>query len=149
MPTAARYSITIDGYEIASFSELQGITTEIKTVDYVEGRDDPVRFLNQFAGSPPATNLPTTYRLRLVRRSGSGGSLSSWQTPLGSTNSLAGRKKCVLAVNDSQSKPVARYYLENAWPQKIQYMPGFAAQGGNTVAMETVTIACESISLVR
>ena len=30
MPTAARFSITIDGYEIASFSELQGITTEIK-----------------------------------------------------------------------------------------------------------------------
>ena len=29
--TAARFSITIDGYEIASFSELQGITTEVET----------------------------------------------------------------------------------------------------------------------
>ncbi|MEQ1764416.1 MAG: phage tail protein [Pyrinomonadaceae bacterium] len=148
MPTAARFSITIDGYEIASFSELQGITTEIKTVEYVEGRDDPVRFLNQFASVPATTNLPTTYRLRLARRSGSGASLSSWQSQ-GATNSVTGRKKCVLAVNDSQSKPVARFYLENAWPQKVQVIPGFAAQGGNAVAMETVTIACESISLVR
>jgi len=148
MPTAARFSITIDGYEIASFSELQGITTEIKTVEYVEGRDDPVRFLSQFASLPTATNLRTTYLLRLVRRSGSGGNLSSWQS-LGATNSPAGRKNCVLAVNDSQGKPVARYYLENAWPQKIQVIPGFAAQGGTAVAMETVTIACERISLVR
>ena len=148
MPTAARFSITVDGYEIASFSELQGITTEIKTVEYVEGRDDPVRFLNQFASLPTATNLPTTYLLRLVRRSGSSGSLSSWQS-LAATNPITGRKKCVLAVNDPQGKPVARYYLENAWPQKIQIIPGFAAQGGNAVAMETVTIACESIRLVR
>ena len=146
MPTAARFSISIDGYEVASFSELQGITTEIKTVDYVEGRDDPVRFLNQFAAMPAAPNLPTTYRLRLVRRSGSGPSLSSWQSQ-GATNLVTGRKKCVLTVNDPQSKPVARYHLENALPQKIQ--PGFTTLGGNAVAMETVTIACERISLVR
>ena len=148
MPTPARFSITIDGYEVASFSELQGITTEIKTVEFVEGRDDPVRFLNQFANVQAGINLPTTYRVRLARRSGSGRSLSSWQSP-GSTTSLSSRKKCVLAVNDSQSKPVARYYLENAWPQKVQIMPGFSTQSGNAVAMETVTIACEGISLLR
>ena len=149
MPTAARFSITIDGYEIGSFSELQGITTEVKTVDYVEGRDDPVRFLNQFAKVPMgATNLPTSYRLRLARSSGSGRSLSFWQSQ-GATTSIGSRKRCVLAVNDSQSKPVARYHLENAWPQKIQIIPGLRTQSGNAVAMETVTIACEGISLLR
>ena len=34
--TAARFSITVDGYEIASFSELQGVRTEIKTVEFIE-----------------------------------------------------------------------------------------------------------------
>jgi hypothetical protein len=37
--TAARFSITIDGYEIASFSELQGITTEVEPVDFLESTD--------------------------------------------------------------------------------------------------------------
>ena len=37
--TAARFSITVDGYEIASFSELQGISTEIETVEFIESGD--------------------------------------------------------------------------------------------------------------
>ena len=37
--TAARFSITVDGYEIASFSELGGIRTEIKTVEFIESGD--------------------------------------------------------------------------------------------------------------
>ena len=40
--TAARFSITIDGYEIASFSELQGITTSVEVVDFVESSDKEV-----------------------------------------------------------------------------------------------------------
>ena len=48
--TAARFSITIDGYEIASFSELQGITTEVEPVDFLAilGRmDEPLVVVGQ------------------------------------------------------------------------------------------------------
>src|SRR5687768_5976700 len=37
--SAARFSLTVDGYEIAQFSELTGITTEIDVVDFMESSD--------------------------------------------------------------------------------------------------------------
>src|SRR5438309_1279543 len=40
--TAARFSITIDGYEIAQFSELSGITTEVEAVKFMESSDKEV-----------------------------------------------------------------------------------------------------------
>ena len=42
--TAARFSITIDGYEIASFSELSGISTEVEAIDFLESSDKEVVF---------------------------------------------------------------------------------------------------------
>ena len=40
--TGSRFSITIDGYEIASFSELQGITTAVEIVDFFHSNDKDV-----------------------------------------------------------------------------------------------------------
>ena len=37
--TAARFSIVIDGYQIASFSELVGITTEVEPVELMASTD--------------------------------------------------------------------------------------------------------------
>lgn len=140
------FAVLVGGNQVASFSELQGITTEVGTVDYVEGRDDPVRFLNRFT----ARQRPVS--LLLVGRSGSNLQMHSWHHQA-AANSLTARKNCILVVHNSQNKPVARYHLENAWPQKIQRHPGFttapAASGGGAVAMETITIAVEKIDLVR
>lgn len=138
------FSVLVGSSEIASFSELQGITTEIKTIDYVEGRDDPVLYLNRFTCLPASsrTNLPATYRLRLVKRSDSNVSLRSWHRQ--ATNSLAGRKDCILEVHGSQSQPIVRYHLENAWPSKIERFFGVTTTAGDE-AMEKITIACERI----
>ena len=41
--TASRFSIVIDGYQIASFAELVGITTEVEPVELMESTDTEVR----------------------------------------------------------------------------------------------------------
>jgi hypothetical protein len=55
------------------------------------------------------------------------------------------RTDAVLVMYDSDSKPVARYYLENAWPAKIDVGSLDAAK--NEVSLETVEIAHEGVRL--
>ena len=69
--TAARFSITIDGYEIASFSELQGITTSVEVVDFVESSDKEIIIKKL----PGRKNPPT---LVLKRGKNSGMELWGW-----------------------------------------------------------------------
>src|ERR671931_516918 len=56
--TAARFSIVIDGYQIASFSELVGITTEVEPVELLESTDKEV-LLKKLPGKrkPPTLAL--------------------------------------------------------------------------------------------
>lgn len=149
------FGILLGGSQIATFSELQGITTEVRTVDYDARREDPVQYLNRFtcipASLPSRTNLPTSYQIKLVKRSDGNARLRSWHQQA-VANQLTGRKDCILEVHSSDNKPVARYHLENAWPSKFEPLRGFttaAAAGAGAVAMETVTIAVEKIDLVR
>jgi phage tail-like protein len=135
---AARFGISVDGVQIASFSELQGITTEVRSVEYDEGREDPVRFLNRFARARPPVSI------RLARRRTGDARISAWHRAA-KVNLLTGRKNCVLAVYGSDNKPVARFYLENAWPSQIR--PGTKTSAAGSVAMETIVIAHEGFEL--
>src|SRR5688500_7021138 len=47
--TANRFVVTIDGYEIASFQELAGITAEVEPSEYWEGSGGDVR-VNKLVG---------------------------------------------------------------------------------------------------
>ncbi|HKY60353.1 MAG TPA: phage tail protein [Gemmatimonadota bacterium] len=130
--TAARFSITIDGVEIASFSELAGINSRVEPVEIVFKRGK--------------TRRPE---------------MLAWHEAVREGNMAAARKSASLVMYDYDGKPIARYHLENAWPSKIE-IGGLAAQGnvsdfeflkarasrGGEVAMETVTMVCESIQRV-
>ena len=81
--TAARFSITVDGYEIASFSELQGVRTEIKTVEFIESGEKGLVQMNipsnpvlativLEAGPDPGSADVDLARGRPLRRDGSG-----------------------------------------------------------------------------
>jgi hypothetical protein len=89
--TAARFSITIDGHEIASFSELQGINT-----------------------------LATPPTIVLKRGKSSSREMWSWHEAARTGQMSAGRKNASLIMYDYEGKPVARYQLTNAWPSKIE-----------------------------
>ena len=53
--TAARFSITIDGYELASFSALGGITTSVEVVDFIESSDKEI-VINEQPGTSTLTH---------------------------------------------------------------------------------------------
>jgi phage tail-like protein len=137
--TAARFSITIDGYEIASFSELQGITTEVQPVDFLESTEKEVIFKKL----PGKRNPPT---LKLARGKNTSMELWAWHEAVLQGNIVAARKSCSLIMYNYDGAPVARYHLENAWPSKLEVSALKA--GASEVLMETVTIVCEHIQRV-
>src|ERR1700746_558221 len=111
--TSSRFSITIDGYEIASFSELQGITTQVEPVDFFHSNDKSV-MLSKLPGkaSPPTVVLK--------RGKNSSMELWTWHEAVLTGDMAAARKSCSLVMYNSDGKPVARYHLENAWPAKLE-----------------------------
>ena len=137
--SAARFSLTIDGYEIASFSELQGITTEVEVVDFRESNDKEV--INKKL--PGQKHAP---KLVLKRGKNASMELWAWHEAVLNGEIVAARKSCSLVMYNYDGQPVARYHCENAWPAKIEI--GALKAGASEVLMETVTIVCEHIQRV-
>lgn len=137
--TAARFSITIDGYEIASFSELQGITTEVEPVELMESSDKEV-ILKKLPGKakPPTVTLK--------RGKNSSMELWAWHEAVLMGDIVAARKSCSLVMYGTDGKAVARYHLEHAWPSKLEV--GALKAGASEVLMETVTLVSERIQRV-
>src|SRR3712207_6533250 len=137
--TAARFSVTIDGYEIASFSELQGITTEVEPVAFMESTDKEIVY-KQLPGRA------TPGKIVLKRGKNQSMELWAWHEAVLLGNIVAARKSCSLIMYNYDGAPVARYHLENAWPAKLEV--GGLKAGASEVLMETVTIVCERIQRV-
>ena len=133
--SAARFSISIDGYEIGSFSELAGISSQVETVDYVpSGRNETI-LLDRFAARRTQTAI------KLIRPRSTDPRIGAWHLAAG-RNRAASLKTCALRMFDYQGKPVARYHLEQAWPSKID-IGGLTRGPGRSGQSETVTITCE------
>jgi phage tail-like protein len=134
--TANRFSITIDGYEIASFAELAGINAEVEPADYVE---------TTTAGPAASKLLGKVKPPTIVLKRGMTGSLElwSWHEAVRTGNMSAARRSCSLTMYNAEGKPVARYHLERAWPSKME-LAGLKA-GASEVLTETVTLVCEYI----
>jgi phage tail-like protein len=137
--TAARFSITIDGYEIAQFSELSGITTEVEPVKFMESSDKEV-IIKQL----PGATIPA--KIVLKRGKNSSMELWAWHEAVLNGDIVAARKSASLVMYNYDGAPVARYHLEHAWPAKIEI--GALKAGSSEVLMETVTIVCERIQRV-
>jgi phage tail-like protein len=131
--TAARFSITVDGYSIASFSELVGIASEVEPLDSADQVVDTRKL--------PGRRKPPTVTLR--RGQTSELELWAWHEAVVSGDVAAGRKDCTLVMYAVDGKPVARYYLEHAWPSKLEV--GALKAGPAEALYETVTLVCERL----
>jgi phage tail-like protein len=125
--TAARFSLMIEGVDIASFSELAGITSEA---------DDAGPLLRKL----PGKRTPPTVTLRRALTADT--QLAAWHETAVSDPSAA-RKSTTLVIYNTRGEPVARYHLENAWPSKLEV--GFQPGGGDRVLYETITLSCTEI----
>jgi len=125
--TAARFSLTIDGYEIGSFSELQGITTEVDVLET----------------DAPSPLLTVTLKRGLTRNI----EMAAWHELVILGDVAAARKSCSLTMYNSAGAPVLRYHLTDAWPSKVE-IGSFKDKSGASVLTESVTLTCEFIQRV-
>ena len=129
--SAARFGLSIDGVQIASFSELAGISS---TVDLIPSDEGPLL-------GRSVKSVSIVLRRPMNRDM----TVSSWHEAA-QAGIQAARKSCSLVMYDAEGTPVARYYLENAWPSKVDI--GSLKAGSSEVLMETVTMTCEFIQRV-
>ncbi len=128
--TAARFSVTIDGVEIASFAEVVGITTEADTAGLL---------LKKL----PGKRKPPTVTLRRALTTDT--QLAAWHEAA-VVDPAAARKRATLVMFNTRGEPVARYHLENAWPSKLEIASPEPGSGG--ALNETVTLSCQRIQRV-
>ena len=136
---AARFSIVIDGHEIASIAELAGITTEVEPVDYLQSTDKEATFAKL-----PAKGKPPTVVLK--RGMNSSMELWAWHEAVRRGDMAAARRNCSLVMYSAEGKPVARYYLDHAWPSKLEI--GAVKAGAGAVLTETLTLVCDQLQRV-
>jgi phage tail-like protein len=137
--TANRFTITIDGYEIASFTELSAIVAEVETTEYTEVNQGGIQ-----TNKLPGRVKPATVTLKR----GLSGSLEmwAWHEAVRTGQMAAARRSCSLTMFNTDGKPVAKYWLEKAWPSKIEL--GGLKAGASEALLETVTLTTEAIQRV-
>jgi phage tail-like protein len=133
--TAARYSLIVDGSEVATFSEFPGLVSglERSQLELTAGR----------ALKLPGKRTPPTVTLK--RGMSVNTDMWTWHEAA-LAGDLSARKDADLVMYATDGKPVARYHLENAWPSKVEI--GGLKADSTEVLMETVTIVCEHIQRV-
>jgi phage tail-like protein len=137
---ASRFGLSVDGVNIATFSELQGITTKVDVIEFREATADGVRI----SKIPGATAPEGEVKFKMAM--GSNLEMNSWLEAAQAGKMEQARKSCSLVMFDAENKPVARFYLENAWPSKCVLSPLRA--GGNDVLVQEWSIVYETIQRV-
>ncbi|GAB3974984.1 phage tail protein [Plantactinospora veratri] len=136
--SATRYSIQVDGVEIAAFSELSGISSEVSVAEQSAptGREGGTKRL-------PGRARPAT----LVLKRGKNSSLELWNWHAQVLDGdVAAVRNAFLQMYAADGRSVARYHLENAWPSKLEI--GALKAGPGEVLTETVTIVCDRLQRV-
>ncbi|MEZ0092232.1 phage tail protein [Streptacidiphilus sp. EB129] len=139
--SASTFVISVDGVQVASFSELSGINTEVESVEYISTGPEGIVHTKQYGKTKPPT-------VTLKRGLDTDGKIWSWHQAVLQGDPLA-RKTCSLqlfaagALPRSGGNPIITYLLENAWPSKLEI--GGMKAGATEVVTETVVLHCDSI----
>jgi phage tail-like protein len=125
--TAERFVIVIDGFELASFTELGSIGAEGKT-------------LATFEDTTSGRGIATLSRLATANQD-----MWAWHDAA-RDNLTAAKKDFSLIGYNRRGDPVQRYYVTSGWPAKVE-IRGLKV-GASEVLMETVTFVAERIQRV-
>ena len=136
--SVARWSITIDGVEIATFSELGGIVSELEAAEFV----DPGGLSKlAFVAKPPMVVLKRGMTNSME--------LWAWHEAARSGQIATARRSAVLTGFDTTGAPVVKFFLANAVPLKLEVTAGAdTAKKGQTPLLETVTLTAEHMQRV-
>ncbi|HEY9379038.1 MAG TPA: phage tail protein [Jiangellaceae bacterium] len=131
-----RFSLTTDGVPIGQFFDV-AINSEVEPVELME-QDGNRTLLRKLPGK---RNPPT---ITLKRGKNEDRGIFAWhQSLLDPGQAAQARRDCTLTMFDASGTPLARYFLENAWPAKIEI--GALKASGNEIMVETVTLVCDDL----
>lgn len=140
VPDVARLSLTIDGVEIAQFSDLVCIDQEVEPAEFHEadeGAIQVVRMPGQVKRREVVLRRPLTSSLELA----------AWYDAASTADGFASAQKSASLIFYSvDGKPVARYWLDKAWPSRIVVDP--AKPTAPNRLLETLTLTCERLQRV-
>ena len=136
--SASTFVIQVDGIQVASFSELSGINTEVEPVEYISTGPDGILHTKQYGKTKPPT-------VTLKRGMDAETYMWAWHQAVLQGEPTA-RKTCSLqlfaaAQSPKSGQPIMTYILENAWPSKLE-ISGMKA-GSSELDTETVVLFCD------
>lgn len=143
MPTDVRidpfrgfnFRVEIDGFTVAAFSEVSGLTAEGDPVDYREG-NDPVNNVRKLTGLRKYANL--------MFKRGYTPDNTLWQWYQRIANGEPDRRNGSVVLMNEAHRDVMRWNFENAWINKIEG-PGLNATS-NEVAVESMELCHEGLT---
>lgn len=126
-----RFDVTIDSYEIGSFTAIDGLSAQYEVTTYAEGGENA--FVHRLPGRLSFGTI------KLTRPVGPGGSaLGGWFREAAATGPSASATAHVAAFNDNREN-VVTWDFHGVWP--VSYTgPSFAADAGK-VATEVFEFA--------
>jgi phage tail-like protein len=138
--SASTFVIQVDGVNVATFSELAGINTEVEPVEYISTGPEGIIHTKQFGKTKPPS-------VTLKRGLDSESKMWAWHQAVLRGDPTA-RKTCSLqlfaaAASPRSGTPIITYLLENAWPSKLEI--GGMKAGSSEVVTETVVLHCDQI----
>ena len=138
---AYTFSIEIDRTEIAQFSEVSGLSSEVDVIEIKENNPLGQPTLKKVPGwAKPAT-------LTLKRAKNASQDLWKWHEAVMQGKLGDARRNGSVVMKSFDGTEVARYNFENAWPSKVSM--GTLKAGSNEVLMEEVSIVTESVERVQ
>ena len=134
------FAIEIDSIEIAQFSEVSGLASELDVVELKENTIDGKLIIHK---APGAIKPPT---ITLKRAKNSSKALWDWHNSMLEGKVTEGRKNGSVIMKSYDGTEVARYNFTNAWISKVS--TGTLKAGANEVLMEEASLVCESFERV-
>jgi phage tail-like protein len=135
------FSVEIDNTEIAQFSELSGITSEIDVIELKENTKDGKPLIKKL----PGARKPPTITLKRAKNSSM--DLWNWHYAMYQGNVTDARRNGSIVLYDYTYGECARYNFLNGWVSKLTM--GAAKAGANEVLSEECTIVCEELTRVK
>ena len=130
------FAIEIDSIEIAQFTEISGLASEIDVIELKENTRDGKLVIHK---SPGAMKPPT---ITLKRAKNSSKALWDWHEAMVQGKVSESRKNGSVILKSYDGTEVARYNFTNAWVSKVS--TGTLKAGANEVLMEEASLVCES-----
>jgi len=137
---AYTFAIEIDRTEIAQFSEVSGLASEVDVIELKENTPDGKLVIHKAPGAvKPAT-------LTLKRAKNASQELWKWHESVMQGKLGDARRNGSVVLKSFDGSEVARYNFNNAWVSKIS--ASTLKAGSNEVLMEEVSIVTENIERV-